>query len=378
MFLVMGIGAKDLAWSAPISTSERAQRYIINALDLPKEGPDRLAYFEDYLEDSEDMLARDAYDEFAKAPFGALKDLGERIQHDNLGKWIKDEKVTPSHRRLYLTMLSVCGTDKDAEMLEAMIKGDDKLARTALDALLAAYLTLKGPDGMPLVEDKYLKNEKAEYTDTYSAIMALRFHGQEEKVISKERLVEGFRHMLDRPQLADLVISDLARWEDWSVVDRLVKMFKESEEESSWARVPIINYLRACPLPKAKEELAQLSKDYPDVVKQANALFPLSAAQTPVGARPDDKKPDAATEKAEAPGTAKQNGGAAEAKTPSAGKAPAKGPAKTSALTPGSPMRLSKVEQPTPVASPSAVIGGLGLGGVAIAGLFAAIFGIRR
>ena len=32
--------------------------------------------------------------------------------------------------------------------------------------------------------------------------------------------------MLDRPQLADLVIPDLARWEDWSVMDRLVELFK--------------------------------------------------------------------------------------------------------------------------------------------------------
>ena len=82
--------------------------------------------------------------------------------------------------------------------------------------------------------------------------------------------------MLDRPQLADLVIPDLARWEDWSVMDRLVELFKNADEESSWVRVPVINYLRACPLPKAKEHLDELAKIDPESVKRANSFFPFA------------------------------------------------------------------------------------------------------
>ncbi len=175
------------------------------------------------------------------------------MNHDKLVEWIKSPKIPVSRRRLYLTMLGVCGTQDDMPMLEEMIKSKDRQTKGALDALVAAYLTLKGPDGMPLVEDLFLKNKDAEYTDTYATIMALRFHGTEEKIIPRDRLLEGLRLMLDRPQLADLVIPDLARWEDWSVMDRLVELFKNSDDESSWVRVPVVNYLRACPLPEAKE-----------------------------------------------------------------------------------------------------------------------------
>ena len=84
--------------------------------------------------------------------------------------------------------------------------------------------------------------------------------------------------MLDRPQLADLVIPDLARWEDWSVMDRLVELFKNANDESSWVRVPVVNYLRACPLPKAKEQIDELAKIDPDTVKRANTFFPLAGA----------------------------------------------------------------------------------------------------
>ena len=274
----MGIDPPMINWGTPIAITERGEEYVAKAMDLPKDGPDRLAFFQDYLEDNDEMLARDAYDEFAKMPYSGVVELKDRMKHDKIVEWIKSPKIPVSRRRLYLTMLGVCGTQDDLPMIEEMIKSQDRQTSGALDALVAAYLTLKGPDGMPLVEDLFLKNKDAEYTDTYATIMALRFHGTEEKIVPRERLLEGIRLMLDRPQLADLVIPDLARWEDWSVIDRLVELFKKSDEESSWVRVPVINYLRACPLPKAKEQLDELAKIDPETVKRANSFFPFAGS----------------------------------------------------------------------------------------------------
>ena len=84
--------------------------------------------------------------------------------------------------------------------------------------------------------------------------------------------------MLDRPQLADLVIPDLARWEDWASMPRLVKLFKEADEKSSWVRVPVINYLRACPDPAAVEHIKELEKIDPAAVKRANTFFPFGGS----------------------------------------------------------------------------------------------------
>jgi hypothetical protein len=199
---------------------------------------------------------------------------------------------------LYLTLLGVCGTDTDVAELETMIRKDDRQLRSALDALVACYLNLRGADGLPLIEDLFLKNSKAEYTDTYATIMALRFHGQETNVVPRDRLAAALRLMLDRPQLADLVIPDLARWEDWSVMDRLVELFKTADDESIWVRVPVINYLRACPLPEAKQHIDELAKIDPDAVKRASNFFPLgSAVKPPKGAeRPKDSTPAAKSE----------------------------------------------------------------------------------
>ena len=286
-FLVFGVDPKKVQWAAPNALSSRAVKYISQLNKLPKNGAERLAFFQEYLEDEESVLANDAYDEFARAPYAEVKDLKNQMHRDRLLKWIRNREVPASRRRLYLTMLGVCGEPDDIAVLEEMIKSSDRQVRTALDAMVACYLILKGSAGMPLVEELFLKNKDAEYTDTYAAIMALRFLGQETNAVPKERLLGGLRAMLDRPQLADLVIPDLARWQDWSAMPKLVELFKSADEESSWVKVPVVNYLRACPKPEAKAYLAELAKLDPESVKRANSFFPFGGSAAPAAPATD-------------------------------------------------------------------------------------------
>ena len=58
-----------------------------------------------------------------------------------------------------------------------IVQQDERRKKLGLDALVAYYLIPRGPDGLDLVEDRFLKNPHAEYTHVYSTIMALRFHG---------------------------------------------------------------------------------------------------------------------------------------------------------------------------------------------------------
>ena len=277
-FLIMGVDPPKLMWSTPLQLSARGKTYVSKLLSVPATGAERLEFFQDYLEDNDEMLARDAYDEFAKAPYAEIKAVKDKLKYENLVGWIKSSDVPASRRRLYLTLLGVCGTSKDLTMLEEMMKSTDRKQKAGLDALIGCYLTLKGAEGMPLVEDLFLKNKSAEYADTYAAIMALRFHATDGGVIEKQRVIKGLRHMLSRPQLADLVIPDLARWEDWSVMDKLVDLFIKADEKSSWVRVPVINYLRACPMPEAKEHIKKLEKVDPAAVKRAHNFFPVTPA----------------------------------------------------------------------------------------------------
>ncbi|MCP4504883.1 MAG: hypothetical protein GY826_00620 [Fuerstiella sp.] len=64
--------------------------------------------------------------------------------------------------------------------------------------------------------------------------------------IPKERLKESMRILLDRPELADLVIADLARWKDWGVQDELMEMYDDEEFDIPSIKRAIVRYFFYC------------------------------------------------------------------------------------------------------------------------------------
>ncbi len=57
--------------------------------------------------------------------------------------------------------------------------------------MIACYVTLRGAEGLKLIDELFLANKKSPYADTYSAIMALRFHGTDGNVVEKARVLES-------------------------------------------------------------------------------------------------------------------------------------------------------------------------------------------
>ncbi|MCG8648726.1 MAG: hypothetical protein MI861_02775 [Pirellulales bacterium] len=280
-FMLSGVDPPQMQWSC-LPVSERAEDYICKVTELGDDPVERLRFFYEYLQDQESMLARDTYDEFAIAPYDAIKKLGPEMDHDQLIRWISDPEVSSDRRRLYLTMLGICGDQKDLPLLEEMLRSTQKSVRSGLDALVACYLTLAGEQGLPLINELFLNNDKAPYSETHAAIMAIRFHGTEGGVIPRSALVESLHHVLKRRDLADLVIPDLARWNDWSQIEQLSDLFVNADPDNNWVRVPVVNYLRACPLPEAKEALKKLEEIDPESVRRANSFFsiPVPARDT--------------------------------------------------------------------------------------------------
>jgi len=281
-FMLSGVDPPDLQWSC-LPVSKRAEKYIGNITKLPDDSLARLRFYHKFLQDEESMLARDAYDEFAVAPYDAVKKLGPEMDRKQLLQWIGDPEMATDRKRLYLTMLGVCGDEKDLPFLEKMLRSTQKSTRGGLDALIACYLTLAGEQGLPIVDELFLANKKAPYADTYAAIMAVRFHGTEGDVLPRSALVESLHHVLDRKDLADLVIPDLARWSDWSQIDRLVDLFVKADPDNNWVRVPVVNYLRACPLPAAKKALKKLEEIDPESVRRANTFFSIPVPSRETG-----------------------------------------------------------------------------------------------
>ncbi len=280
-FMMSGVDPPELQWSC-LPLTERGEAYVEKVMAISDDPIERLRFYHKYLQDEEEMLSRDAYDEFAITPYDVVKQLAPEMDHDQLLRWINDPEMPTDRKRLYLTMIGVCGGEQDLPFLETLLRSSQKSTRGALDALIACYLTLAGEQGIPLIDELFLANKQAPYADTYAAIMAVRFHGTEGNVIARSKLVDSLHHVLDRKDLADLVIPDLARWSDWSQIDRLTELFIQADDDNNWVRVPVVNYLRACPKPEAKAALEKLEKIDPDAVKRANTFFsiPVPARDT--------------------------------------------------------------------------------------------------
>ncbi len=317
-FLITGLAAitpEKIEWTTPVPLSERAVQYVEALPSLPEAGAERLLFFQEHLEDEDPLLAQDSYDEFARAPYEEIVALGPNMKRERLLQWINDPAVGPSGRRQYLTFLGICGKPEDVGMLEElmhydyqlmkpgiaatiantgvagngigmglideMVHADDRRKKESLDSLIACYLKLKGPSGLELVNEKFLGNPTVEYKHLHSAIMALRFHGEETDVLPREKLLESMRLALDHKEFADQVIPDLTRWQDWDVMPRLVTMFKEAPKDD-WIRQPVASYvLVAVEQPgevgeRAKVALAELTALDPETVERAESLSAFS------------------------------------------------------------------------------------------------------
>lgn len=316
-YMINGLGKEKIDWTTPLPLSAAAVDYVRQLSTVPPLGPERLEFFQEYLENSDPLLSQDAYDEFARAPYADLLELKPQMKHDRIIKWVADPEVSPSRRRLYFTMLGVCGTKDDVPLLEEMIvsdfdaykpalvnlvemsaamggpvgapqliediQQDERRRKLGLDALVACYLVLRGSDGLDVIEKRFLKNPHAEYTHIYSTIMALRFHGDEHtEVLPRERLLASMRLLLKNPDFADQVILDLSRWEDWSVMDQVVEMFKNSDAKG-YVRQPAVSYLTVASEQKgdvakrATAALEELEKLDPETVKTARSLMAFGA-----------------------------------------------------------------------------------------------------
>ncbi len=285
LFLLLGTKGTELEWSSPLEVTETSFNYIRQAPSPETTPTARLSYFVQFLEYPDPLIANDAYAEFANAPYKDMVPLSGQIPREKVREWLADPEVPPTRLGLYGLMLGLCGTPEDVALMEAKIteKSDD--FRLGIDGVMGGYLLLTGAKGLKLLDETKLKNHDVPFSETYAAMQALRFMWTYGDRIDKERLRESMRILLDRPELADLVIADLARWKDWSVIDRLMALYDAEEYSIPSIKRAIVRYMLVASKDKsesgeagdhvkqAEEYLATLRKRDPKTVKQAERFF---------------------------------------------------------------------------------------------------------
>ena len=214
--------------------------------------------------------------------------MGPELDKNDLIEKIESPETPSNLKKLYYTLLTICGTKSELPFIVSQIEKEKSSASESLPALIACYVSLSGEVGLPFIEQTYLSEEGSDYERRAgAAITALRFHGQEASVIEREKIVEVFHHMLKRPTLGARILSDLARWEDWSVVDRVAQIFVEAEGDTLWVREPSARYLLTCPNNDAAQQIGKLEKIDELAIRNARrfalppTMFPAAPVSSP-------------------------------------------------------------------------------------------------
>jgi len=259
-FALMGPGTDYLNWQQPIEVTKDSWEYL-RQCPSPEKDPERreerLAWFLQYLEHPELLVSNDAYGEFAAAPYKTIRPLKDQLPKEKLKKWLKDPETPVTRVALYGMMLGLCGDTEDAQILEDIIMTVDTDFRLGLEGVMSGYVMITREDGLKKLEEAkihqttYVDNDGTEqklpFSETYATVNTLRFLKRyEPDCVPFERLAASMYLLLDRAELSDLIIADLARWQDWSVQDRLMKMFDEEPFQIPSIKRAIVRYMLAC------------------------------------------------------------------------------------------------------------------------------------
>ncbi len=291
LFLLMGTrGVKEgsIDWASPMEVTDTSFQYIAQAPSPEAPVKERLAYFLKFLEFSDPIVATDAYAEFANAPYKEIAPLADKFSRESLRKWVSSSDTSPGRLGLYGLMLGLCGNQEDAAFMEQKILEPTQEFRLGIDGVMSGYLLLTREKGLDRIDERKLQDKKAPFSETYAAMQALRFlWTYEPDRIPKERLRASMRILLERPELADLVIADLSRWGDWSIQDRLMEMYNQKEYNIPSIKRSIVRYMLQSTKVDASEQgaeppahvvagkkhLEELRTADPKTVKEAERFF---------------------------------------------------------------------------------------------------------
>ena len=259
-YTLMGPDDRLEDWHVPSEVSEAAWVYLSKmppAVKDAKAQTKRLQYFLDYFEHPDLLVSNDAFSEFAAAPYEVIVPLKDQLPREKILGWLQDPKTPVTRTGFYGMLAGICGHPEDAPILEKKIMTLDADFRLGIEGVMAGYMMICGEEGLKKLEEAKILSKTAiskdgkeivlPFSETYAVMQALRFMWTyEPDRLPKDRLKQSMHLLLERKEMADLVITDLARWKDWSIQDRLMNMYSDEKYDIPAIRRAIVRFLYYC------------------------------------------------------------------------------------------------------------------------------------
>src|SRR5262249_52815233 len=150
-----------------------------------------LRFFFDYLDNKDEEIANDAFQELGRFEPADLRQFGPILPADRIVRWLEDPATPPSRYGLYAMLLGHCGTVKHAAVLRKLLDDPKVWAKSNIGDLVTAYTMLKPKDGWAYLAG-ILKTPAHDFNQRYGALRAVRFFWESQPpVIARKDLLEG-------------------------------------------------------------------------------------------------------------------------------------------------------------------------------------------
>lgn len=248
LFLLLGKDDEEtIHWELPIEITELRFGYMRQAPS--PETPDRLFFFLQFLDCSDSEIASDAFAEISRAAYQDVAAMADRLPRAKLRTWLSSKDPAMQVRLgLYGMLLGLCGDESDASFLESLISTlpDPERPRFGIDGMMAGYILLQRERGLQKLLTTKFEEPSAEddLLPLRNAIVFVWDYARER--VPTEVLKAAMRGFLDRPRLAASVLMDLARWKDWTVLERLIVAYGHDPFDSELAKQDIVKFAIVC------------------------------------------------------------------------------------------------------------------------------------
>jgi len=276
-----------------VPTDSKIAEYLKGAIDLKdKDMPARLHYFFKHFDAADWAIAADAFQEFSNAEYKDVRAAGAKMNPDQVLKMLKDPNTSIARYGLLGLLLGHCGKgETHGKALKEFIDDPKVKQATGLDGLLAGYVLLDPKDGLAYVAG-LIKDTKEDFLVRYAALRNMRFFWEyRDDVLKKAAIVDAIKPLLDQPDIVDLAVEDLRKWQQWDQTAKLVQLFDKPSHDVSIIQRSIIKFALSAPADNkvAAEFLARMRADEKQA-ERVRDLEQLLELEKPRPVEPKEKK----------------------------------------------------------------------------------------
>ncbi len=250
---------------------------------LPLRGKDRadaLVKYAQYLNNSDQAVADDAFLEFAKSNDQDVGRASKRLDPAFVRGLVHDPKMDADRLSVFAFLLGGCGNAQDARYLRSFLDPPNRAVERALDGILAGYIQLDPKEGWNLAY-KLVGDSKQQFGVRFAAVRTLRlYHGWQPKE-SRAPVLYALSLMVPDGDVADLAIEDLRQWQTWDLTKLVLAQADRKSHAAPLTRRSIIRYALSCPLPEARQFIERLRQTDAETVRDLEEYVQIERDKSP-------------------------------------------------------------------------------------------------